>query len=241
MAATPWVLLAEKTWHSPILILGVHRFLVCQQSAYLGRNVADPGVGEERKRWDSWISVLPPAASSHGMSTRTALWGQERCQQQSQGASKSQEHSESDGWSKFILPKQWLPLESLLHSSPDSGHMELWHLLAAIILPQMWLGTLEPDLDFLSQRLNLNSVFLRAKKKKIMPGAVIFSHMIERCWLDGFPHGKEVAMLLKRPICHGIYLWHKSSLETNTAFCGKPRRNHSLHFWKAKQKRREIK
>lgn len=165
MAATPWVLLAEKTWHSPILILGVHRFLVCQQSACLGRNVADPGVGGERERWDSWISVLPPAASSHGMSTRTALWGQERCQQQSQGASKSQEHSESDGWSVFILPKQWLPLESLLHSSPDSGHMELWHLLAAIILPQMWLGTLEPDLDFLSQRLNLNSVFLRAKKK----------------------------------------------------------------------------
>lgn len=237
-----WLLRVGKTWHLPTLTFCMPGFLIFQESTHLfqrmwqiqGYSQSRVMVGEER--WELCSSVLHPA-SSHGLSTRTALWGWERCQQQSQGASKSQEHSVSDGWSIFILPTQWLLVERLLHSLPDSGHMEIWHLLAAITLPQIWLWILEPDLDFLSLQLNLNSVFLWAKD---MPGAVIFSHMIERCWRDGFPCGK-VAMLLKSPICHGIYLWHKSSLETSTAFCGEPMRNKSFFFWKGKQKHREIK
>lgn len=240
MAATPCVLLVGKTWHLPILIFGMHRFLASQQSTHFdevwlieGCSQGTDMAGEER--WELCISVQlhPHKDWAQGQHS-----GWERCQEQSQGASKSQEHPVSAGWCIFILPMLWLPLESLLHSLPDSGHMEIWHLLAAIILPQMWLWILEPHLDFLSQELNLNSVFLWEKNN--LPGAVIFSHMIERCWWDGFPHGKEVAMLLKRPICHGIYLWHKNSLETNTAFCGEPVRNKSLLFWQRKQKRREI-
>lgn len=47
---------------------------------------------------------------------------------------------------------------------------------------------LELELNFLSQQLNLSCAFLMSEK---MPGAALFSYMIEKCWLYEYHMGRR--------------------------------------------------